>query len=197
MVEEWNWVLLIHYLLKANSQLKRTKNCIKRKAAKKPKRPGNFLPPRSSCGSHHRPWWALASRALPLPECCVLFFTLDHGSYLGSSVLGLLGIFCKIFWSSRPQKYLLILWFRLVNLNSAKMFKMLKTMHNRRNMDTNRITMHFNTLKMTPKHLINPCKCDTYHCPMLELLLVFKQNTTQDQQGEMHLGLINTRTSFG
>ena len=30
---------------------------------------------------------------------------------------------------------------------------------------------------MTPKHLINPCKCDTYHSPMLKLLLVAKHYT--------------------
>ena len=33
---------------------------------------------------------------------------------------------------------------------------------------------------MTSKYLINPCKCDTYHSPMLKLLLVLKQNTIQD-----------------
>ena len=41
---------------------------------------------------------------------------------------------------------------------------------------------------MTSKHINNPCKSDTYHSPMLKLLLDL--NTRQEQQGGMHLELI-------
>jgi len=91
-----------------------------------------------------RPWWWLSQVFLPLPECCVLYLFLSACvAYVGS------------FWASfaiffdllGPEKHLLILWFKLVNLNYAKTLKTSKTTHNRRNRGINRIIMHFNPLK--------------------------------------------------
>ena len=93
---------------------------------------------------HGQPWWWLSRVFLPLPECCRLYLFLSAcfacvGSFWSS---------CAIFFDLLgAQKHLLILWFRVVNLNSTKTLKISKTMQNRRNRGTNRIIIHFNPLK--------------------------------------------------
>ena len=95
-----------------------------------PHRP--WLPPQATRGSHQGPRLPLASPSRLLPEHHVLVHLLVSGFCL---CLVILGLFCYLLWSYRPQqKYLLILWFRLINSNSSKTFKTSKTTHNRRNM---------------------------------------------------------------
>jgi len=72
-----------------------------------------------------------------------------------SSPRGLLRCVCvQLFWASFTiffdplgLKYILILWFRLINLNSAKTLKISKTTHNIRNKGIIRIAIQFNLLK--------------------------------------------------
>ena len=136
----------------------------------------NWGPPR--VGSHHYPWWPLATRPCCLPNVAFWCIFWSAGFALDQHILGLLGFFCNLSWLGLAQKHLLISWFRLVNLNSAKTLKISKTTHNTCNRGINRITIYFNPPKRLLK--INPCKCNTYHSPMFKLLLVLKQNTIQD-----------------
>ena len=97
------------------------------------------------CDEHHGlPVVAPAQSRTPAPR------TLRFGACL-VRVLFLYWViwasFAIVFDPLNPQKHLLILLFRLVNLNSAKPLKTSKTIHNRRNMGIIRIIMHFNPLK--------------------------------------------------
>ena len=44
------------------------------------------------------PWWALARRFCRLPNSAFWCMSLVRGFYLGSSALGLLGLFCNLSW---------------------------------------------------------------------------------------------------
>jgi len=117
------------------------------------------------CVHHHRSWWTpwaarggSCSLVLSLPKRYVL---LHVWSTCFACVALFWATFAVFFDVLGPQKYFLILWFRLVNLNSAKILKTSKTTHNRRNRGTNHIIIQ--SPKMTPKYLINPCKYSTHH----------------------------------
>ena len=133
-----------------NSSRNRKNHEGKRKAAKESKRPGEdglpqpWQPPRPVVVTMVRRWWPLA-RAL-LPPCPTAFWYMFW--FMGFACIGSFWASFSIFFDPLgPQKHLLILWFRLENLNSAKTLKTSKSMYNRRNRRINRITIHFNPLK--------------------------------------------------
>ena len=100
--------------------------------------------PRAVVDTMGRPWWWLSRVFLPLPERCVVYLFL----FACFACVGLFWDSFAIFFDLLgPQKHLLILWFRLVNLNSVKTLKTSKTTHDRRNRGINHIIIHFNPLK--------------------------------------------------
>jgi len=97
----------IHYLLKGKHRKIGQEN---EKARKKLKNPGQrrdvrpcIPPPRSMFTTTGRPWWCLALPFRRFPNAAFWCFFLVHRFCLGSSALGLLGLFCNLPWSSRPS----------------------------------------------------------------------------------------------
>ena len=103
-------------------------------------------PPRVVVHTTGCPWSLLPSRTTHNPAPRMLRFgpCLVHVLCMCWVILGSFSIFLD---PLGPQKHLLILSFRLVNLNSVKILKTSKTTQNRRNRDINRINIHFSPLK--------------------------------------------------
>ena len=126
---------------KAKQQQKLKNRVAKRKVARKWSNRW-----KGGCGLP-RPWGPLPARLCWFPNAAFwcLFWSVGFATVCPCWVI--LDLSRYLLWSSRPQKHLLILWFRLVILKSKKTLKTSKTTNNRRNRDINRITIHFNPLK--------------------------------------------------
>ena len=149
MVDEWNVSLFaakyIALIQKLNAQ-NRWNRAVAEQLWRKTKQPGGGeLPRAATMGS---PWWCLSWPSsfffLFLVSYCIAF---TRGICYTMPILGHFGRFNFLLWSSRPQNNLLLFWFGLVNLKSAKTLKTSKTMHNRRNKAINHIAIHFKPLK--------------------------------------------------
>ena len=86
-------------LFKGKTQHKLENRAGKRTAAKENETTGGERgPPRPVMNTTGWPWCFLASPCSPLLERCILCFFLVRGFCFGSSVLGLLGLFCNLSW---------------------------------------------------------------------------------------------------
>ena len=161
---------------------------------KETKAAGEFAATWVGRGSHHGQTVLLSGRGgSSLPECCVFIPSCSMGFALVGSFWA---SFCFLLWSTWPQKHLLILWFRLVNLNSAKTLKISKTTHNRRSRGINRTTIHFNPLKWLLNTELIYANATPVIPPCLNFCLSSGKTLYNTIQGEIHLGLIITRTSL-